>query len=305
MQRGRGKSTGSEAHRMVPFEQGRGLILTRWNRARVSANFDHTRHADRGDGADLVEDFGRDGGIYVDQAQGNARLLVAAEREACDIDSALAQNRSHAADDAGHVLIADEENGAAQGRLDVHVVDAQDAERPLQAHHAEHRIRARFGPQGDAERIRERGAARAPHLDNLQAPRLRERPGVDEVHFLVEDLVQNPFQHGVFDQVSVQFRQPPVVADAHFLPALAGNLRDERAEFFAQLEVGRKFLELLGRNRGHIDGVRRNAEQQVVADLLGDAYADDFLRLFGGAGDVGSGDDVWVGDQTRVLGRLA
>ena len=104
--------------------------------------------------------------------------------------------------------------------------------------------------------------------------------------------------------MGVQFRQPPVVADAHFFPAIAGNLREKRAEFFAQLEVGRKFLELLGRNRGHIDGVRGNAQQQVVADLLGDADADDFLRLFGGAGDVGSGDDVWVGDQTRVLGRL-
>ena len=60
-----------------------GLALRDGARARqfgtALADFYDPRHADRGHGPDLVEDFGRDGGIYVDQTQGNARLLITAE----------------------------------------------------------------------------------------------------------------------------------------------------------------------------------------------------------------------------------
>ena len=102
----------------------------------------------------------------------------------------------------------------------------------------------------------------------------------------------------------VELGQTAVVADADLLQSLARNLGEEGAELFAQLEIRREPLIFFRRKRGHINRVAGHALEQVVAHLLGDANAHDFLRLFGRAGDVGRGDHARVAREPEVLGRL-
>ncbi len=55
---------------------------------------------------------------------------------------------------------------------------------------------------------------------------------------------------------------------------------------------------------GEIDGVLRYAGFEVFADLKRDLYADSFLGLGGGAGDVGSEDGVLDCGKGGVFRRL-
>ena len=114
-------------------------------------NLNHAGGADGGDGANFVEDLVGDGGIHVHEAQGESSLLVSPQREARDIDAAVAEDRPDAPDHAGNVLVADEEDGAAQRRFNIHVVDAKDAQRPAHADHAEDGIRSGVGLEPDAK----------------------------------------------------------------------------------------------------------------------------------------------------------
>src|SRR2546430_2439127 len=105
--------------------------------------------------------------------------------------------------------------------------------------------------------------------------------------------------------MGVELGQAAVVADADLLESLARNLGEEGAELFAQLEVRRELLIFFRRKRGHINRVAGHALEQVVAHLLGDANAHDFLRLLGRARDVGRGDHVRVARELQVAWRLA
>ena len=69
----------------------------------------------------------------------------------------------------------------------------------------------------------------------------------------------------------------------------AGDMRREVAQAVGQRGVGAQRAILLGREGGHVDGVDGDAVREVLHHLLGDAHADDFLRLFGGAADVRGG----------------
>ena len=160
------------------------------------------------------------------------------------------------------------------------------------------------GPQRHAQRIGVRGAARAAHFDHFDPARLREISRVDQVDLLGQDLAEDAFQHGVFHQVRVQVRQAAVVADGDFRDRLVRELRDERAQLFAELEVRLELLVLLGRNGGHVDRVLHRSADQIIAQLFGDARAHDVLRFFGRARDVRRGNHIGMLDQARIGGRL-
>ena len=91
------------------------------------------------------------------------------------------EQRADAADDAGNVLIADQEQETLERRFDIDVVHAEDAQRVVQADHAQNGSGFPAGSQGHAERIGVRGAARAAHFDHLDPARLGEVSRVDQV----------------------------------------------------------------------------------------------------------------------------
>ncbi len=85
---------------------------------------------------------------------------------------------------------------------------------------------------------------------------------------------------------------------------LVRELRDKRAQLFAQLDVRLELLVLLGRNRRHVDRILHRAADQVISQLFGDARADNVLRLLGRARDMRRGNHVGIAHQARIGGRL-
>src|ERR1019366_10143904 len=189
-----------------------------------SPNFNNSRLADSRNGAEFTQNFRRNFLVHVDDADSFLRLLHAAEGEVGDIDFVLPEQRADAADDAGDILIANQEQEALERRLDIDVVHAEDTQRTSQPNHAQNGGGLTRRPQGHAERIRVRGAARAAHFDHLDPARLGQVSRVDQVDLLGQDLAEDAFQDGVLHQVRVQIRQAPVVTDRDFRDWLWGQL---------------------------------------------------------------------------------
>ena len=87
--------------------------------------------------AEFAQYFRRNFLVHIDNAHRFFRILHAAEGEIGDVDFVLAEQRADAADDAGDVLIADQEQETLERRFDVDVVHAQDAQDIVQADHAQ------------------------------------------------------------------------------------------------------------------------------------------------------------------------
>src|SRR6266404_5911221 len=197
--------------------------------------------------------------IYVDDAHCFVGILQAAEGEVGDVDLVLAEQRADAPNDAGNILIAYKEQKTFERRFDVNVVHAENTQHIVESNHAKNGRGFPVGAQGDAERIRVRGAAPAAYLYDLDPARFRKISRVNQVDGISQDLAEDAFQHGIFHQVSIQVREAAVIADGNFGNVFVGELRDERAQLLSQLQVRLELLELLWRNGWHVNGVAHRA----------------------------------------------
>src|SRR6267378_1436205 len=102
-----------------------------------SADLDDARLADTLQLAEFAQYFRQNFLVHVDNAHCFLRVLHAAEGEIGNVDFVQAKQRANAADDAGDVLIADQEQEALERRFDVDVVHTQDAQDIVQADHAQ------------------------------------------------------------------------------------------------------------------------------------------------------------------------
>ena len=84
---------------------------------------------DGGDGADGVENGGRDLAVDADEGDGMGTLVggAAAEREGGDVDAELAERRADLANYAGFVFVAEVEDGAFQLRFERDALNIEDA----------------------------------------------------------------------------------------------------------------------------------------------------------------------------------
>src|SRR5712671_8117116 len=105
--------------------------------------------------------------VYVDDTHCFVGILQAAEGKVGDVDLMLAKQSAYAANDSGDVLIANQEQKTLERRFDVNVVHAENTQHIVEANHAKNGRGFPGGPQGDAERIRVRGAAPAAYLYDL------------------------------------------------------------------------------------------------------------------------------------------
>ena len=134
-------------------------------------------------------------------------------------------------------------------------------------------------------------------------PRSAARTGrVDDVHDLVDALLERPVQRGGREESGVELGERAVRRDGD-LPGPAGRelhrdaseLRGERDERPEHLEVG------LVDDRD-VDGVRDDAAVESGDDLLGDDDARAVLRLVGRGGEVRCDDDLVEPEQRPVVG---
>ena len=76
--------------------------------------------------AEAVENRGGRGRVDGDDRR-RARAVAAGEREVGDVDAGLAEDRADAADDAGHVAVAEEDDRPLRPELERKTVDLDDA----------------------------------------------------------------------------------------------------------------------------------------------------------------------------------
>ena len=111
-------------------------------------------------------------------------------------------------------------------------------------------------------------------------------------------------QRGVANERRILFEEVARIGNVDLLRAAAGDLLNEGAEPRRQIEIGPQLCILLGADRGHVDGVGHHSAVEIAANLLGDANPDRLLRFFGGAADVGRGNDILVAQQRGGSRRL-
>ena len=99
-------------------------------------------------------------------------------------------------------------------------------------------------------------------------------------HVDVGDLrPDQPGQRGADQRARVHRRGRAVEQDLDLLDRILGDLADEGAEHFGELDEGLQPRRFLGGDRRHVDGVGDRALDQIVGHLLGDLQRDVLLRL--------------------------
>ena len=96
----------------------------------------------------------------------------------------------------------------------------------------------------------------------------------------------------------------PSIEDLDLLDRLFGELADEGAEHFGELDERLQARRFLGRDRRHVEGVGDRALDQVVRHLLGDLQRDILLRFRGRGAEMRRADDVRQAEQRVVRRRL-
>ena len=262
-----------------------------------------------GDGRDLT-DFGDDRGtgtaIETNQRDGvgAAGGAAAAKSKGGDIEAEGAKGRSDGADDAGHVAIASEKNGAFEAGFNIDAIEARDARRAVGEDGAFGGDFSGIGCQSDFEGIGEATLRAADGFFDEDAAGSCGCRSIDQVHFLIEKAIENADEHRAAQNVRAKFGGFATEADAHAIGAAIDRLRDERAEALGEIEIRANAAVLLAGERGQIYRVANDSFLKIFADLLGDLNADLFLGLGGGTGDVRGGDDVGKANERRVRGRL-
>ena len=232
-----------------------------------------------------------------------------AQGEVGDVDAVLAEDGADAADDAGDVVVADGDEGAVEGGLDVDAVVAEEAGRVA----VEDGGGGAGVAVGGVEDELEDGADAAGgelllvFLD-ADAALGCDGGGVDAVGgrgaaFAV-GAVEDAGDGGVADEVGFAGGDAAGVGDLDVFEVAGGGVGEEVAEALGHLDVGGDLDVLLVRERGEVDGVLDDAELEVVADLHGELDADGLLGFVGGAGDVRGEDDVVEVEEGGVFEGL-
>ena len=88
-------------------------------------------------------------------------------------------------------------------------------------------------------------ARRALRTSTTSMPRAFAKfPALIRLTWLGQHLPQDAFQYRVLHQVRVQVREAAIIADGNFRNRFLGELRDESAQLFAQLDVRLEFLDI-------------------------------------------------------------
>src|SRR5580704_6270345 len=246
-------------------------------------------HADQGDS------FGAGSGVASAQGEGG------------DIHAVFSQSATDMADDAGLVLVAQEEHSAIKLSFERDAVDLNYARRAVVQHRAfgrEARRAGFVGQRGNFQGVREAVFAAARFLFHGKSARGGDRRRVHHVHLFVEDSVEHACKNGAAEKMRADFGDFARVTNANARRTRGGSLRDERAEALGEREIRANAAILLWRKRGKIHGVADDAFDEIIAHLHGDLRAEFFLGFSRGARDVRRGDDVGQADERAILGRL-
>lgn len=106
---------------------------------------------DRFVGGELVEHVLADHVVDIEQRDGVAALLVAAELEVGDVDAGVAERRAHEADHAGHVGVGDVDHVLADIGIHVDALDLDETRLAVGEHGARDRAGLPFGGDGELD----------------------------------------------------------------------------------------------------------------------------------------------------------
>ena len=202
----------------------------------------------------------------------------ARERHVGDVDAGVAEQRADAADHAGHVVVAQEQQAPGELDLEREAVHAHEPGVVIGAEHrADDRALLRVAHR-HGEQVRVVGGARAVLLGHLDAELGRDRERVDVVQALVRR-AERAAQRGRGEQARAGAREAPRRGD---LDARDGPLRERHREPAEALGDRQERLQHAALVLGHerqVERVRDRGPRERGHDLLGDDDAGAILRL--------------------------
>ncbi len=262
-----------------------------------------------GNGAQQGQDVFGDFAVQANDSQrfGAQDGFAAAHGKGGDVHAFFAEQGAHLADDAGDVAVFDEQEGSFERGFDVDSIDAQKSGRASIENGAFGDDLISFasagGENGDLHQVDNAAVVAGPGgLFDGQAALGGAGRSVDQIDVFGEHAIEDTGQGGAANDVGSEFGGLAGARHAHTGDGEGGGLSGEGSDPLGQLEIRPQLAVLFGRNGGEVYGVTEDAVGQVIADLLGDLHSDFFLGLGGGAGDVGSGDDVVHRQQGRIDG---
>ena len=237
----------------------------------------------------------------------------------------FAQDSADAADDAGDVLVADDDEGSSQFGLDIDAVVVEQARGAAvqdggEAGPVALRVGVPCSLAGPVEGEAKRGAGAAGDVLVLVFLDADAAFGcccssVDAVDAV--GAVQHSGDGGVADELGLERREAAVVGNRDAFHAArvrggvepggrrgAGGVAEELAQAVGHLHVRGDLGVLFLGQGGDVDGILHDTEFEIVAHLIGELDADGFLGLVGGAADVGREQNGVDAEEGRVFDGL-
>ena len=102
------------------------------------------------------------------------------------------------------------------------------------------------GRGGNFDGVRKAVLAAAGELFDAEAATGGDSAGIDEIHLLIEDRVQDTGENGVAEDAGAELGRFTGIADADKAEAAGSNLGGERTQAFGEKKVGPEAAVLLG-----------------------------------------------------------
>jgi hypothetical protein len=254
-------------------------------------------------GGEFVEHVLADQFVDIEQRDGVAAFLFAAELEVGDVDAGVAQRRAHEADHAGHVGVGDVDHVLADFGIHVDALDLDEARLAVREHGARDRAGLALGGHGQLDvAVIDAGlvALDLGEHDALFLDHDRRGDHVDIGHLVADQAGKQRRRQ----RLGVHARGHPVIEDLDLLDRAFGDLAGKRAEHVGKPDEGFQDRRFFRRDRRHVDGVGDRAADQVVRHLFGHLQRHVFLRFRGGGAQMRGADDVVEAEQRALGGGL-
>ncbi len=237
---------------------------------------------------EFVDEVLRWEGIEVEDGEGMAALVIAAQGHVGDIDLVFGEEAAEVADDARAIFIREDEEDAGGGDFDGDTIDTDDTGVVLGSEEgASGGGFVVVAVDGDVEPFIEVGFLVGFDFLDEEAACGGNTADIDGIDVLAAGGLEEAFENGAGDGVTGDLGCFSAVGEDEAVISFGGELGGEASEFFPEVEVRFDLGVGGGVEVGEVDGVSDCAIDEVIGDGFGDLDADVFL------GFAGTGAEVW------------
>src|ERR1700722_4673721 len=202
---------------------------------------------------------------------GSGRSPLAAQRKVGDVDALLAENRSDAPDDAGHVKVAANDQGPLKRRFNIDAVESQQPRLlPMNDGSARAAVALRRVQHQRKNRCRAAAMALFLLLMHANAALSGNRRRVNAVHILRS--LQQPGDGRITHQFGLGLSERAAVNDVNRVNAgitrALSRLRKKRSQPPGEVDKWSELHILLAAQRRHIHSILHDTRLEILANLM-------------------------------------